>query len=487
MRAFQLVFMIFALLTALAALAACSGAGHADGTDGSPDTPALSDTENATVPDTSDAVTEAPSHKTSDGTEYTAEGFYSSEESAFLFKKELVLTFDPAAGSGFNRLSFSYSSSKPVKAEVRYKSEGADASEIFYFEAGTELRFRGLISSYLSGGAGGEVSSLTITALKGSTKFELLSLSAEHVDVLSERDYYLENDRYRVGIRLSWGGGVNFIEDKQCPVEGLSNLINCHDTGRLIQQSYYGTAGNSKYTPGNYNGSKWAYNPVQGGDQYGNPSRLIDVSVEGDSVYVKSQPQDWSLDNKLTPSYMENRYTLSGGMIRVDNRFVDFSGWEHRYAHQELPAFYVVSYLDRFVYYGGSNGWTGEDVTVKDGLQFWGDAQYAASCRFTMKKGNTETWCAWVSSKDDYGIGLYVPEIDQFYAGRFGYNGSKSPSNGATNYVAPLLTLKLASYSPVEYSYLITTGTVADIRAAFTENRDFADNSALRTVCQSMR
>ena len=70
--------MIFALLTALAALAACSGAGHADGTDGSPDTPALSDTENATVPDTSDAVTEAPSHKTSDGTEYTAEGFYSS-------------------------------------------------------------------------------------------------------------------------------------------------------------------------------------------------------------------------------------------------------------------------------------------------------------------------------------------------------------------------------------------------------------------------
>ena len=209
--------------------------------------------------------------------------------------------------------------------------------------------------------------------------------------------------------------------------------------------------------------------------------------MTGDSVYVKAQPQDWSLNGKITPSYMENRYTLTDGFIRVDNRFVDFSGWEHRYAHQELPAFYTVSYLDRFVCYGGSAGWSGDALTVKDGLPFWGDAAYANSCRFTMKKGNDETWCAWVSSTDDYGVGLYVPGIDQFYAGRFGYNGSKSASDSATNYVAPLLTLKLVSFKPVEYSYLIATGSPEEIRSVFYENRGFADNSSLVAISQSMR
>lgn len=478
------IFIILAMLC-LAAVPGCSGSGGGKPAENTDSGTGEEDATSAT-PETTEEP--EPVFRTENGLTYTAEGYKSVAGNVITFRRETLLTFDsPAASDGFNRVSLVYSASGPVKITLSYALGTLDTVDVFYLEAGERAEFRGLISTYLDGMTGSGIKSIKLTPLRSNTDFELISLSADTAGALQGGVYYLENDRYKVGIRLSWGGGVNCIEDKQCPVEGLSNLINSHDTGRLIQQSYYGTAGNSKYTPGEFNGSKWSYNPVQGGDKYGNASRLVDFEVTENSVYVKSQPQDWSLDGKITPSYMENRYTLDGELIRVDNRFVDFSGWEHRYAHQELPAFYTVSCLDRFVYYAGTAGWTGGEVTVKDGLQFWGNAAYADSCRFTMKNGNDETWCAWVSSQDDYGIGLYVPGIDQFFAGRFGYNGSKSSSDSATNYVAPLLTLKLVSFKPVEYSYLITTGTAAGIRQTFYENRDFADNSSLRDICRPMR
>ena len=158
---------------------------------------------------------------------------------------------------------------------------------------------------------------------------------------------------------------------------------------------------------------------------------------------------------------MENTYTIADGIIAVDNRFIDFSGYTHRSAHQELPAFYTISYLSDFVFYNGSNGWKGEELTVKKNLPFWagnGDAY------FTMK--SKETWGAWVAP-NGYGIGVYTPIAEILLAGRHEYNGSKDAHNNATNYVAPLITYKLNAFEPFEYSYYITTGSVDSIRSTF--------------------
>jgi hypothetical protein len=117
---------------------------------------------------------------------------------------------------------------------------------------------------------------------------------------------YLTSDRYRLGIKLTWGGGISYFEDLQDGDNALSNLLNDHDTGRLIQQSYYGTS-SAPYTPAQYNGTTWSYNPVQGGDQYNNRSKLIDyrIAEDGQSIYIKRRPLDWAQRNSLTPSYME--------------------------------------------------------------------------------------------------------------------------------------------------------------------------------------
>ena len=184
---------------------------------------------------------------------------------------------------------------------------------------------------------------------------------------------------------------------------------------------------------------------------------------------------------------MENTYTVTDEYIRVDNRFVDFSGWEHRYASQELPALYTISYLSRFTWYDGTSSWQDDTLSYRDNLNFWGDAKYVNDCSFRIKTSNTETWCAWTNPDIDYGLGIYVPNVDELKAGRFSFNNSKKSSDDATNYVAPLNTIKMIAYKPIEYSYIMTTGTISQIRATFKKYKDFSDNASLHNDYISTR
>jgi hypothetical protein len=256
----------------------------------------------------------------------------------------------------------------------------------------------------------------------------------------------------------------------------------------LIQQSYYGantltrydgSVSDPDYELGYYENGKWGYNPVRGGDKAGNPSRIVDIVVGESSLYIKGQPMDWGHDGSITPSYMENVYTLDDELICVDNRFVDFSGWTHQSVHQELPAFYTISYFDNFTYYGGSKPWTDDTLSSRNDLKYW-SGEYHLDCEFRMRESNTETWCAWTNTSSKYGIGLYVPKIDVFLAGRNSpATKSKDNMHSSTSYVTALNQILIESYSPVEYSYLLTTGKITDIRETFKENKDFATNETL--------
>ena len=424
------------------------------------------------------------------GLSYTATGYTAANNNKLTFVKGLTLTFDAAKTSkAFNRFTLGYTSTQPLYGKVTYSVGSQTVTDDFYLEAGTHT-FSCLIKQYLNSKKGTKIVSMTFeTCNDKSADFALCVLNTEDYPVLGvgADTYYLENSRYKLGIRLIWGGGINYLEDKTCNISQLQNLVNQADTGRLIQQSYYGVQQNAEYTPGHFNGSTWAYNPVQGGDVAQNHSRIIDIVVTEYSVYVKSQPMDWAKNNEITPSYMENTYTVYSDRIQVDNRFVDFSNWTHRYCHQELPAFYTVSYLSRFTLYNGAKPWTDDVMSYRDNLNFWGDQAYYNDCTFLMKNSNTETWCAWTNPTDDFGIGLYVPNVDSLLAGRHAFNNSKDSTNGATNYVAPVNAILLKSFESLEYSYLITTGSVSEIRSTFKEHKDFAPNESLHKNHQTRR
>ena len=50
---------------------------------------------------------------------------------------------------------------------------------------------------------------------------------------------FLENDHLRIGINLDSGGAIFYFSRR----DPERNLLNYHDTGRFIQQSYYGDKG----------------------------------------------------------------------------------------------------------------------------------------------------------------------------------------------------------------------------------------------------
>ncbi len=492
----KILSLLLAILM-LAATVACTGNGIpadttddlTEGTTAPEGTDSETVTEAETLPPPEDfEVTEqdgTASVLSPMGLPYTVSGYTAMDKGTVTYTDELTYTFDEALfDEKFTRFTMTYTSSAPIKVWLSFTERGKAVEEYYFLEAG-KTEFSGLNPFFLKGNTARKITKLRVEILEGNTAtFSLVGLSTENMEKPSNT-VYIENARFKLGIDVGWGGAVSYLEDKACAIPDLVNLVNKHDTGRLIQQSFYGVQENDEYKPGISFETKWRYNPVQGGDQYNNPSRLIDLVVSENSIYIKSQAQDWALDNQLTPSYYENTYTLQADCVKVDNRFTDFSGWEHPFAGQELPAFYTVSYLDTFVWYNGEDSWTGDTLSYKSNLPFWGD--HAGECTFALREKNTETWCAWINGADDYGLGVYAPNIDQLKAGRYLFDGSKSDMAESTGYVAPVNVLKMVSFKPIEYSYLLAAGSTAEIRKIFTEKKDFTDNKSLRENYQSTR
>ncbi len=382
--------------------------------------------------------------------------------------------------SEFNKYKISYSSTTPLKAIITYTDGKKLVTDTVYLEAGEHM-FSCLTLGYVNVFYAKGITSVEIFVLgsEADSEFVLYDIVTEKVEIINGSTTYISNDRYLLGVNVIWGGGISYILDRNDNNNAITNLINNADTGRLIQQSYYGTDDPSEYECGQYGGGPWAYNPVQGGNVFAQSSRIIDVQISGVSIYIKAQPRDWA-KKEIAPCYMENVYTIYSDRIQVDNRFVDFSGYKnHNLTHQELPAFYTIGYLNTFEFYNGTESWTNGELAVEDSLEFWGESK---NPYFRLRKGNTETWCAWVNKSDDFGIGLYVPNVDMFIAGRHAYESdvdATDSASGSCSYVAPINSLRLVSYEDFEYSYLITTGSTQDIRDLFNQHKDFEDNEDL--------
>ena len=98
---------------------------------------------------------------------------------------------------------------------------------------------------------------------------------------------YLDNGVVKVGIDTTKGGSITYLS-----VSGTTNnVINSSDLGREVQQSYY--SGPNPYNPSNNinpSWNPWPWNPIQSGDSYGNASRVLTNSNNGQTIYVKCIP-----------------------------------------------------------------------------------------------------------------------------------------------------------------------------------------------------
>lgn len=398
-----------------------------------------------------------------------------------------------------NYLKIRYSSGIGTKVTMKYcdsSSPQRSTSEVFYLENAKNGEF----TLYIGQEEKEKNMQMTDRTVLGFTvenlqeengRFQMSSCTFTEKE-LPSGFRYLENENLKFGVNLSWGGGICFLsyrkEDvKQVEVNGEVqvgidydklpgaevvyeddvNLLNHHDVGRLVQQSYYGSI-LPPYEPGEYLGNIVAYNPVQGGDTGENESKIVDYKEEDGTIYVKCQPRDWA-PCKISPSYMENWYTLENDYVKVKNRFVDFSNYIPQTRDQELPAIYAARSFERWVVYEGDQPFTGGDL--HDYIAGEGAENKITSSMLT------ENWVALLNA-DDFGIGVYVPDMSSGIATNFGAKAAETDPESpyykqeasllnSTSYATMIRQVAFRSLDPLEYEYFLTAGNIKEMRSCF--------------------
>lgn len=400
-------------------------------------------------------------------------------------------------GTDFNRYEITYYSDAYVKATLNTTAtDGTTVSEEFFLEPSTNGDFVSFIDGFLDSTIYTNISSISFEPLnKDFFTFELYSVETILATMPTDNMQYQQDNTHKVGIDLSMGGALAYIEELSGNVvasyygegqaaqvdyknmisggtqisEGV-NLINRHDPGRFVQQSYYGTR-EDPYVTGDYNGVEWNYNPVQGGNYKFESSKIIDYRITSNEIYVKTRPLDWGkysdefanskegdfVDNNgngvwdedqgelmleprygdeyITDSYMEAWYVFEDNMVKTYCRFVDYSGYPTSSTTQELPAFYPIEPLNTFAYYQGDTVWEAESefnyaskAYTENEPDFWGvspnyNTMLKENNQPTIQPwvNNAENWAAFMGSDDEnsFGIGIYSAGVTEFHYGTY--------------------------------------------------------------------
>lgn len=355
-----------------------------------------------------------------------------------------------------NYLHMRVRATSPIKGLLRFGENREAAKEITFFLQGGEQyeTFRMMLADFEEWSLPKSFAEIEFIPLAG----EEAELRIDYVNFTSKelpKRVDVGNGEIRIGADLLWGGAIDFLSLDD---EEQRNVVNRHDTGRLIQQSYYGV----DYTDAFYLGRPAPWNPVQGGDQFQNRSKIIDYSINGNEMYIKAQALDWARKNELTEAYLESFITLEGNMAKLVSRIVYFGELKHPSRDQELPAVYVIPELSHFVTYNGEAPFTNDPELYWQVDYIWPDM---------AKKYMPEYWSAWVDDKH-WGLGVYTEEVDFHLAGGYRHGQGEDAGLGdmadATNYIAPVAIKKIEPFVPFEYTTYLVLGDLDDIRAKLT-------------------
>ncbi len=265
---------------------------------------------------------------------------------------------------------------------------------------------------------------------------------------------YLDNGEVKVGVDLSRGGAIVFLAPA-----GRGNLVNNFDLGRQIQLSFFSGPvpfeAEGQRPPNHWKHLGW--NPIQAGDDFDNRSRVITHENDGRTLYVKTQPIQWPLDNVSGECTFESWLELDGAVLKARARLNNTRTDRKQYAArlQELPAVYANSAFHQVVSYTGDRPFTNGTVSAvpapvgKHPWSFW---------------LGTENWSAMLDA-DGRGLGLITPGRVHFTGGFAGQPGPNDTFGNSTAYLAGQGLEILDHNIAYEFRYEIVVGGIQEIRA----------------------
>ena len=266
---------------------------------------------------------------------------------------------------------------------------------------------------------------------------------------------FLDNGVIRVGVDLEQGGTITWVSASGSE----RNVINAHDRGRQIQLSFYG--GPQPYGTAHPGWKNWPWNPIGTGDVYGHASSVLQHTNDGKTLYSKSIPLQWALDNVPGECTFETWITLNGATAHIRNRLVNHRSdkTQYRAFDQELPALYTIGKLHRLFTYDGDHPYTNASVRqMENNGPPW-----------TSWKA-TEHWAALLDN-DNWGLGIYHPNLFSFIGGFHGKPDTGGPTDDPTGYIAPVRQEILDHNIVYDYDYVLILGSLEKIRAYATTHR----------------
>lgn len=265
---------------------------------------------------------------------------------------------------------------------------------------------------------------------------------------------FIENPAMKVGIDRSMGASITWLSWKAHP----GNIINIHDPGRLLQQSYYAGKSLDRLADGQHKAwTPWSWNPIQGGGVMSWARVTRFEKIEDRALTAETIPKLWDMPDEEAEAVMFQATEFEPDMpnvVRVHNRLVCKRQQGDRWGaavprHQELPACYFTSAFRHFVSYLGDGKWRPEEQPPGPP---WGKATPPLKVMACF-------------NDDDQGVAIYSPVADQHW--NFGphrpHTPSAKPEDGPCVHLAPIATVPLGPQSTLEYRYWMVVGTKAEI------------------------
>lgn len=265
-----------------------------------------------------------------------------------------------------------------------------------------------------------------------------------------------ESSFLNLEVRKDYGASIQ-IYDKVTK----QNLINFRDQGRESGMGSYG--GPRDFADDSPNWKGIGYNPLQAGDDGGNPSIMLFHGVINGWIYTKAQCLSWAhKDARKLPFFYEQWVRLDENKVHVKVRLTHQRADKTFYEPeaQEWP-FMFVNGARRVLFYHGSSPYTYDKTTLNDGIE-------SESTKNIVYRGTpygvTEPWQAVEIAPNRY-IGIYSPDYFQvnFHVDNIAANESWEGGNTIT-YVAhaPVVHLDSDNVWYKEYTYIV--GTEQEIR-----------------------
>lgn len=266
----------------------------------------------------------------------------------------------------------------------------------------------------------------------------------------AQKRLFLANDKVRVGIDLNMGGAINYLAE----AGSSENMVNNPDLGRQIQTALY--AGPNPYSQnGKQPVEQWKYlgwNPVQAGDYFLHPARIVSYKQTDNELYIKTIPLIWPLFDEPAECTFEHWVGIKDNTVHVRCRITvnraDTTQYQAR--TQEFPCVYLNGPYDRMITYTGMKPFTNDAVS-----EF--------SDREVINRYGSEHWIALLNS-NGRGVGLFKPNEVRFRTAGFGIphvGGEFDVSAGYMNSEEFLLVDHNGQY---EFEYTLIVGSLNEIR-----------------------